>query len=338
MLGKNSVRAWVCLGVVATFLLSACGDRSEECAAAPDVSGSEVNVEIVRLDQMMSEVETKADIKNLMKRYPLFTEEFLQRSQRGDESLLVDQLHAMTTDPHLDTLEAETAAFFGDMSDIQNDLNQAFSYLKYHYPDAPIPTVYTIVSGFGTDLFASDSILVIGLEYFMDDGEGRQPTHLYEYMRRRYQKRFLLPSVMTLLSSKYNQVDASSNSLLSEMVYYGKAYQFVKSTLPCVADSLIIGYTPDEMDDVTTYRKVIWSHFVDQQLLFKTDQQSVSRYVGERPYVSEISRKCPGRIGRWLGWRIVGRYQEKTGATLPELMQQTNAQEMLQRSGYKPEE
>ena len=46
-----------------------------------------------------------------------------------------------------------------------------------------------------------------------------------------------------------------------------------------------------------------------------------NKYVNERPNVTEIGNECPGRIGQWLGWKIVNAYMKNNPeVTLQELM------------------
>ncbi|SDK79181.1 gliding motility-associated lipoprotein GldB [Catalinimonas alkaloidigena] len=291
------------------------------------------------MDQMLFETQSKDDITALLNAHPLFTEKFLNRSQLPHDSILVNQLYALVHDSHMDTLFQQTSRYYEEIDDVRNDLEDALQHVKYYYPDFVIPKVYTIVSGFGTDLFATDSLIVVGLEYFMgDDPDLYKPAGLPEYMQRRYQKNTLVPMVLTLISEKYNQADRLDNSLISEMTYYGKAYYFTKQMLPCTPDSLIIGYTSEEMRTVESYQKSIWAHFVDKQLLYETNHFEVTRYVGERPFVGEISRSCPGRVGRWVGWEIVRKYMEETDTTLPELMAMTDGKKLLEQSRYRPRE
>ena len=50
-----------------------------------------------------------------------------------------------------------------------------------------------------------------------------------------------------------------------------------------------------------------------------------------------MTNKSPGRIAYWLGWKIVYEYIENNkNLTLEQLMQNTDAQQILQQSGYKP--
>ena len=318
------------------WMLASC-TNDQKCINSPDASAIDIDIEVIRMDQLLFETQSKKDIVALLDAHPLFTEKFLNRSQFPDDSILVNQLNMLIHDPYMDTLYRQTSRYYENMSEVRNELKEAFQRVKYYYPDFVVPKIYTVVSGFGNDLFATDSLIVIGLEYFMSDDPGLyHPQNVPEYMQRRYQKPYLVPMLLTLISEKYNKVDRLDNSLLSEMTYYGKAYYFTKQMLPCTPDSLIIGYTNEEMRTVETYQKSIWSHFVDRKLLFETNHFEVTRYVGERPFVGEISRSCPGRVGRWIGWEIVRKYMEQTNATLPEVMSITQGETLLKESHYRP--
>jgi hypothetical protein len=51
----------------------------------------------------------------------------------------------------------------------------------------------------------------------------------------------------------------------------------------------------------------------------------------------EVGEKCPGRIGQWVGWQIVNAYMNAhKDVTLPELMNQRDAQKLFKESKYKP--
>ncbi|MBY0425358.1 MAG: gliding motility lipoprotein GldB, partial [Cytophagales bacterium] len=249
----------------------------------------------------------------------------------------VNLLFNLSQDKSIDTLKGETDAYFGEMNDIKVDLEQAFAFVKHYFPDFTIPKVYTVVTGFGHDMYASDSIVVIGLDYFLGD-KGKYRPDIPNYMLRRFKKEYIVPSIVLLLSDKYNTTNVLDNTLLADMIHYGKSYYFVEKILPCTPDSLVMGYSEKELVDTKKHESVVWAHFVEQKLLFETSHFIVNKYVGERPYTAEIGSKCPGRIGRWLGWQIVNKYmKDHPSATLEEIMKEKDAAKIFNESHYKPE-
>jgi uncharacterized protein YjaZ len=107
--------------------------------------------------------------------------------------------------------------------------------------------------------------------------------------------------------------------------------------LPCTADSLIIGYTGEEMLDVNKNQATIYAHFVDNQLIYETSPFVKSKYLDERPKTPELGNKAPGRLGNYLGWKIVQNYMEQNpNINLQELMQTKDVQKIFMNSKYKP--
>ncbi len=310
--------------------------KPSACIESPDVSHIEMDVSVTRFEQLLFEAPSKEEIGALLDQHALFAKQFLGRRYGPDDSLLVESLYALAHDERLDTLYQDTQAYYADLTDIETQFATAFRHIRYYYPDFQPPAIYTVVSGFGSDVFMSDSLIVIGLEYFLGEAGRYQPNNVPIYIQKRMDRHYLVPSIITLLSDRFIAADEASNTLLAEMLYYGKAYYFTRQVMPCTPDSLIIGYSSEELADVRAHEARIWSHLVSQQLLFETSHFEISRYVGERPNVAEIGPRCPGRIGRWVGWEILRRYVEKTGADLPALLNETNAQHIFEQARYKP--
>ena len=125
--------------------------------------------------------------------------------------------------------------------------------------------------------------------------------------------------------------------MLADMIFYGKAYYFASRTMPDVPDSVLIGYSGEEMKDVEAHQQVVWAHFVENQLLYETSHFIKKKYLEERPKTLEIGDKAPGRIGIWLGWEIVKQFMEENPEiSLPELMATDDAQKIFTQSKYKP--
>jgi hypothetical protein len=92
------------------------------------------------------------------------------------------------------------------------------------------------------------------------------------------------------------------------MIYYGKSYYFVDHILPCTPDTLITGYSDEEMLMLENSEKSLWQYFVEQDILFSNNVFEKRKYVNDRPEVVEIAPGVPGRVGRWIGWQIVKSY------------------------------
>ncbi len=324
------------------FLISGCvgvmfSCQSDSCRAVPDVSSTRVSVSLIRWDEALFRSQSSQDIEKLLYQYPDFARTYLHTGEYPSDSVLAHQYFQLVGNPSIDTLRQQTEETFGDYANLQDELTQAFGLVKYHFPSFVAPTVYTAFTGLGTfgdDLLVTDSLVVVSTEFFVGPSARYRPqTH--DYILHRYQPSAIAPSCLLLLSDRFNATDLSDQSLLAEMIYYGKSYYFVQQTMPCLADSILMGYTREQMRLVEENRQLIWSHFVDNELFFKNDQTTKTRYLADRPGTAEINNRLPGQIGRWLGLQIVQTYAERSGASVPELMQQ-DAQQIFTQARYRP--
>lgn len=326
-----------------TFLfLISCSDKKtiEGQKAKPVVSIFEkekepLNIEVIRVEKEIFSSKSRKSIASIFDRYPDFSEKFLKRSQYPNDSILVNAFYQLATNKSIDSIYQISNEFYGDFYDIALDFQHAFAEIKKIDPKFKAPKIYTIITGMGNDMFVNDSMIVIGLEFFLAEKCKYKPQ-LPAYMLKRYRKEYIVPMAMAVVSSKYNKTDYIDNSLIAEMVYFGKSYYFTEKILPNVSDTLIAGYSQEVMEDVKKNQKLIWAHFIDKKILFETKNEVTNRYVGERPTTFEIGNKCPGRIGRWLGWQIVKAYAQNTNTGLLEIMNEKDAKKILTQSKYKP--
>jgi gliding motility-associated lipoprotein GldB len=321
--------------LVSLMVLFSCGKKETSCELDPDILSQKPNLEIVRLEEEFFAAKSREDVNHLLEKYPDFADKFLEKDLYPSQDSLVSVLLEAHTDSALRVLHDSVKVEFADVSDIQTDLENAFAYIKYYFPDFKTPKVYTYVSGFNSDLLIEEDMIVIGLDYFLPADHAFQPD-LPRYLASRYERKYLVPMIVLAISSRYNEVNTGDNTLLSEMIFYGKAYHFVKAIMSCTSDQFIIGYTPAEIEECWSNEEFIWSHFVENELLFQTNPFEIRKYIGEAPFTDAISTNAPGRLGRWVGWNIVDDYQANQDLELPLLMAESDAEKIFRQSGYRP--
>jgi len=319
--------------IIAAAGLSACSNEH----SGPDTSAIVLKLNLKRLDQQIANLKTHEEAGQFLDANPIFAETFLMRSRLPHDSIAINEVLKLGNSTYIDTLAQEAAAYFGDMADVKAQFEAAFKTIKYYYPDFNPPTIYTVVTGYSNDLTVTDSAIFIGLDYFLGK-RSRYRSPDPGYIIDQYSKEMLVPATVMMLSSKYNEVEASNRSLLTQMVAYGKAYEFTSQVLPGTADSLIIRYTNQQMVDCKANQANIYAHFVRENLFFEPSQAATKKYVEQRPAVVEIGAKCPGRVGTWLGWQIVRAYlKSHPEVTLPQLMAQDKAQILFEQAKYRPD-
>jgi len=319
-------------------IATACSETSN-CRKAPEVP-QKAAIKIIRWEQTLFASKDTASLKKAVDAFPVFSEMFLMRSRFPHDSIMIGQLLKLSTSKFMDTLNQDVQKEFGNLETVSKDLNKAYDHLLYYYPQTKVPELYTLVSGFGTDLVVTDSMIVLGLDAFLG-GKGHYQMNTSQtpmYIQTRMKPQNIVPSIILAQSKNHVEIDDDDNTLLASMIQWGKTYYFMENIMPCTPDSLIIGYSPTEMKEVEDHLDIIWGFFVKRKLFFETNNMEVTRFIGERPKVNEIGQKCPGRIGRYLGWKIVRAYaQQHPELSMKEILANTDANQIFTESKYRPE-
>jgi hypothetical protein len=321
----------VCLGLIG------CGEEKEVCVFVPE-NAAPLDLRLQSLEDTLLNIKSKNELVSFFSKYPAIRDEIFRRAEYQDDSVFIQQVYAKLTNPHLDTLLSETKRVFGDLSSLEAEFEEAFTNLKYYYPDFVPPKIQTLISGLDTDLFVSDSLIIVSLDFYLGRGAKYRPK-MYDYLLRRYDTNDIVPSCLLIygISDRFNKTEVADKTVLADMVAYGKSFYFAKHMLPCVPDSVFIWYTPTEIKGSRSNEDLIWKRFVESQVLFSTNHKVKQDYLGDRPVTIQVGEKCPGRIGQWIGWQIVNKYAESHPETsLPTLMEASNAQKIFKESGYKP--
>jgi hypothetical protein len=301
----------------------------------PDLSAVDLHLSYQDLSNELFACQSPEEVLLFLKKYPYLTQNFFD-SFSSNDSIVADRLYQNIRSRDLSRFKKQIDSLFIDTSQPEEDLENAFKSIKYYFPDFKAPRIVSLTSGFlGRDLYISDSLIIIGLDYFGGE-KGLYRPNVYDYQLRRYSKESLVPSILFILSDKYNQTNPNDRTLLGEMIGYGKAFEFVKKIMPTTADSLIINYSQEDLNRTYISQTELWAYLISNKLLYETNELKKEKYLGERPHTNEMGTEVPGAIGRWIGWRIVNLYLSKhPEITLPELMKEDNAQKILQESGYK---
>ena len=305
---------------------------------------TKIQLDFVRVDRLLATAKNVQTVDSLLKKHPEITVGYFQCPQEKIPFLAKD-LFSLFQNPDLHKfyLQSQEANFYGG-DRLERELTAAFQRIFDEFPQTKTPKIRTVFSGFGglsaefsaQNMVVTDSLIIIGLDFFMGKKGLYMPPNVYDYQIRKLDPKALVGQVILQYSAFFNQQNPEDHTLLSDMIWYGKSYAFTKKVLPNVADTLLFGYTTQELAESNAFQGEVWEHFIDQSLLFKKDELTKTKYLGERPKTPEIGPACPGSIGRWLGWEIVNQYMaQNPKINLPKLMANQEANKLFLASGYR---
>lgn len=327
--------------LIILFLLCliSCTKRKEECAYVAQTKDIKIDLHFESLQDSFVNVASKAKLVALLTRHTKIRDHIFRRAEYPDDSVFINELYNRFNNPHIDTLRNETQRLFGDLTELKAQFSEAFTNLKYYYPDFYVPKIEILISGLDNDLLVTDSLIVVSLDYYLGPGAKYRPK-MYDYLLKQYEKDDIVPSCLLIYGIKdhFNKTDLNDKTVLADMIAFGKSYYFAKHMLPCVSDSVFMWYSTEEIKGANKNQDLIWARLIEDQVLYSTSHVIKQKFLGERPKTIEVGEKCPGRIAQWIGWKIVNKYAEThPEISLATLMQIKSADKIFKESRYKPE-
>jgi hypothetical protein len=248
-----------------------------------------------------------------------------------------DELYLLLSNQHYDSIYFSLQKDFPDISKIFDEINFAIHNFNKQSHIKKNPVVNILISGFYNDIVVTHDTINIGIDYFLQLNNRYKPRDFPMYILKRYTPQFLIPTTLISYFSQFNLMDTNNESLLNEMIAFGKLYYVVSQLMPCVDENIILGYDKEEWEILENTETFIYSYFIQNELFFEKNHLIKNKYINERPNVFEISPNHPGRIARWLGWKIVKSYiKSNPNTTLEELLYNKDHLNIFYNSTYNP--
>lgn len=260
---------------------------------------------------------------------------FLGTEPLVDEQII--QLSFYINDTFLNDLYTAYRSSFPSLEPIEKDLSKAFQYLLYYYPNTTLPEVYSYISGVQDPVIFQDNILVLGLDNYLGadfDIYARMGTPRYKMSSMTSQ--YVLRDIFSTMSLGKISAPAIDGTILEYMIYEAKKLYFVKSMLPEIEDRILLNFTAEQMLWYEEKESALWKYYIENELLFKSDYDSRKKYINDAPFTSVLGNDSPPRTGVWLGYKILNAYAENNDVTLSDILTNPSAQEILNKSRYKP--
>lgn len=329
---------------ITLILFSACNRRKKV-----DVSNIPVNVTIQRFDHDFDKMRTppvEPQIAALQKKYGPFYQDFMERVlQAGStrDTAYLGTLRKIFASKDYNILKHDVDSVFPNLDKQNAELTDAFRRIKYYFPNKQLPKVYSYISGFQAQISIGNGYFGIGLDLFLGANSKFYPAlidNFPHYIARYFNPENITPRVVEgiLREDMFPEQDADK-SFLQKMVYNGKIMYLMDQILPDVGDTTKIRYTTAQLKWCTDFEPQIWGYFLEENLLYNSDQLKTQQYFNDGPFTPGLGEKNESapKLGVWTGWQIVRQYMEKhPEVTIAQLMTNQDAQKILNDSKYRP--
>jgi len=308
-----------------------------------DTAKNRVEVKIHRFDKDLLSIDTtkmKTGVDRLYAQYPdflpVFTATILDTSAT-DTQAVRNLFHQFLVDTAFKAVNKKSLRTFTNVTDIEKQVSDAYTYIHYYFPEVKLPEIYFFVSGFNRAVMINNKFIGVGTDFYLGSNYPGYKNFTYQYMLYNMRRECVATDLVSTTLFRMFVMNSSEYRLLDNMLFRGKIMYLLSVFMPNEKPEDIMGYTPEQWKWSKTNEKQIWGYMIDQKHLFSTDVQLIRKYMNDAPFTAPVSQDSPGRLGTWLGWQIVESYMNKNPkATLTDLMKINNYQKMLEASGYRP--
>lgn len=313
------------LGVVLVlFVIISCNDDKQ---LNPEIAAIPVEITVDRFDRLFANA-TPAQIPELKQKYPYL---FPKRYDNAFwEAKLNDTLQK--------ELEREVEKVFANTEELENELELLYKHMIHYFPGTKIPKTTGIVSrvDYKSKVVYADSLLLIGLDNYLGEDH-----YFYDGIPRYYVKNHRKEQIDVDIAAAFaNQyvTKPQSFSFLNQIVYEGKQLYLMELLLSQKDTHEIFSYTAEELSFAKENEVKIWEYFVSNKILYSTDRKLLQRFVDPAPFSKfylDFDNETPGRLGRYIGYKIVSSYMSNNNTPLSAMLLQ-DGETIFNNAKYKP--
>ncbi len=341
----------VCLLSVSLLLISSCESKKKQ-ANIPniiDVPVIKLNLEFIRFEKLIFDQQTPFDstqIHTLRLTYGKFFDLWCvklagitpaSRDPLSDADIATN-LNQYRSDKYIRLVYADCDKKFSDISNLKSSFTESFKRYHLLFSGKNIPKIVTYISPFTSNVMAMDSVLGIGLHFYLGADYKYYPSlQLPQYMVRKFREEYILTDALKgWIDSEYTN-DSLHRSFLNNLVYQGKILYALDLLTPDTDDTIKIGFSEKQLTWAIQNESEIWGFFIEHQLLYNNNPKTYMKFINDGNGTSGFPKDAPAQLGVYIGWQIVRSFMHQhPEIKLPQLFSIQDAQLLLSQSNYRP--
>lgn len=330
--------------IISILLITSCQNPNER--VQPKSEHIDVNYQSYPLFKDIAHVDTQnisSGLNELSQRYGDFFDFYWQTIVQVDspKNYSSELIKYHLTQPDYRHLLDTVNQVFKDYSDIDNEIKILFQNIKFYDSNFKLPQHVVYINSFlQSPAFTWENYLGIGFDMYF--GEDFWPYESENVRIPRFISRFNIRKNIPIAAAKvlYTQmypIVEEDKSLLDLMVMNGKSMLFLDHVLPKHHMSAIINMTDEQWKWCEENEYMIYNFFTSNNLLYEKNAVKIMRYIAPAPNSMGMPEEAPGRTAVYVGYKILKNYQNETGKSLTEILNENiDAQKILKLSQYKP--
>lgn len=226
---------------------------------------------------------------------------------------------------------------YPDLDAVSRQIGHIIEAARTELPAIPPLAFASVVWGNPRPVVRVDTVMLIALNHFLGvdyPGYAQWPDY-----RRTGKTPEMLPYAVAsaLAASQYPMEAGSDATLLSWMLYEGALVEARMRLVPDAQLDAALGYTPEQLKYAEEHLADIWQEMSVKRMIYDTDPLLIDRMVTPAPSSPVMLTQAPGRIGCYVGYRIIKAYLSKfPGIPLYQLLSEDfyADQQSLIKSGF----
>lgn len=308
------------------FLLCACSSNSYEV----DLDEVPLNVTFVNLDSLSVHANWSERDKLFMELKKKdealfnFAYSYALEIPLTSDSGFRNGIDRFYDNPYIAALEKTLQERTKWRQETSVELLNGFKRLSFFLPKWKQPKqVYFINSRFAASAYCTDQSIAIGQERYLGAKnrliQQLPSSQFYGWIKEAMEPNFVSPDALLVWISTHGLEETTEN-YASEMIRWGKMLFLAHICLPELPESDIVRYSKKDYEWANNSVKSFWQYLVDEELLFKTDEETRMNLLHEGPFTIGLPQESPDRMGRFMGYVIVKQYMENNDISPKELM------------------
>jgi hypothetical protein len=241
------------------------------------------------------------------------------------------------SEPTLLRLYKDEQEKLADITEINNELAYGMELLLQNFPYLELPQIYMHVSGLNQNIVVTDTILSLSADKYLGADYPLYENFFYDYQRQLMTPERIVPDYLLGFMMANFPFKGNEEVLLDKILYEGKLRYILSCLIPYRSVWEYTAYNEEQYKWCKEHESKIWKLILENKHLFTPNFQVTEQYINPAPHTAFLPVESPGRVGVWLGFRIVNSYMKNNPhISLEELIKITDYKELLKKSKYKP--
>lgn len=154
-----------------------------------------------------------------------------------------------------------------------------------------------------------DSVMLVALNHYLGaeyPGYDRFPVY-QRMLKEPAQLPYDLAEALVATAYPYSATGEDA-TLKARMLYEGALAYARMALVPHATEAAVLGYNDQDYRWLTDNADALWTDIIAAKTLYDTSESTISRYIAPAPAVNVNGHNYPGRVGRFMGYRMVADY------------------------------